>query len=230
MDKNIFKDQDDDNIYKAPKTLSVEIADHITERIIKGKYQKGYQLKILDLSKEYSASQTTIREALQILQRSDLVKILPRKGAFIRGLEKEEINDIWDIKIRLWSLAFKYFILRNSEEVLNQLILIGENLIKAAQDKDYESVYNYNFDWATYCISNCKSEKLDYLLYNIELQVKRYRYQSIHFDNNLEKTREYFSLFITVIKNKNINNAEKYISEFIEMDKQILLNNFDKLI
>jgi GntR family transcriptional regulator, transcriptional repressor for pyruvate dehydrogenase complex len=67
------------------KTLSVELATHLGERIKNHKYQFGSKLpKESDLMGEYGVSRTVVREAISHLQASGLVETKHGIGTFVR--------------------------------------------------------------------------------------------------------------------------------------------------
>jgi GntR family transcriptional regulator, transcriptional repressor for pyruvate dehydrogenase complex len=66
-------------------TLSVELANHLGERIKKNKYRLGSKLpKEADLMGEYGVSRTVVREAISHLQASGLVETKHGIGTFVR--------------------------------------------------------------------------------------------------------------------------------------------------
>lgn len=215
--------------FDRPNTLSRQIANHISEKIINGVYQNREQMKILELGKEYNVSQTTIREALQILEKTYLVENIPHKGFFVRTVQKEEIFDVWEIKKRLWGYAFRIYCMKqhNNPEVLNQLGAIIQELICAAETDDYERAFEKGFDMGTHIFNYCGSSQLRDILTLIEVQVKRFRYISIRQDNNLQETARLLALTLDAIQRNNPDEAESYTEAFIEMDRNTLLTYFE---
>ncbi|MGL4230201.1 MAG: FadR/GntR family transcriptional regulator [Casimicrobium sp.] len=67
------------------KTLSVELANHLGERIKNKKYELGSKLpKESDLMGQYGVSRTVVREAISHLQASGLVETKHGIGTFVR--------------------------------------------------------------------------------------------------------------------------------------------------
>ncbi len=75
---------------------SVEkIAATLRRAIFEGYFLPGEQLKGVALSKSMGVSRGSVREALRILTTEGLVAHLPNKGASVRMLSLEEIDDIF---------------------------------------------------------------------------------------------------------------------------------------
>lgn len=75
---------------------SVEkIAATLRKAIFEGYFLPGEQLKGVALSRSLGVSRGSVREALRILTTEGLVVHLPNKGASVRMLSAEEIDDIF---------------------------------------------------------------------------------------------------------------------------------------
>ena len=72
------------NTVGLPRCLVEDIAAHLSDEIIEGKIQPGQQIIEADLQRTLGVSRAPLREALLKLEGQGLVKIIPRKGTFIR--------------------------------------------------------------------------------------------------------------------------------------------------
>ena len=75
-------------------SLGGRVFQRIREDILKGKYKQNDELKEATLGKELGVSRTPVREALRQLELEGLVSIVPNRGAYVNGISKK---DIWDI-------------------------------------------------------------------------------------------------------------------------------------
>ena len=71
----------------------------IKERILTGKYESGIMLNEVALSEELGISRTPIREALNDLEHEMLVKVLPKKGTQVCGIDFEVVRDLFQVRI-----------------------------------------------------------------------------------------------------------------------------------
>lgn len=79
--------------------------EEIRQAIIEGRYQAGQRLVEQNLAEEFQVSRTPVREALRALESEGLVVSLPNKGAVVRSLSAQDVYDIYDLRVRLESLA-----------------------------------------------------------------------------------------------------------------------------
>ncbi len=212
--------------YQRPPKLSHYIAEKLKEEIIRGYYLPGERLKILDLAKRFQVSQSPVREALKILERSDLVTEVPHKGYVVTCLSLEELMDIWTIKEFLWPLAFRWFAERANSELVERAENCVKNFRKAYIDGNVELAFQANFELTDIVLEGCGSKKLVALLKSIEDQVKRYRYLTLVYDDNLKMSSHYFGEIITAIKERNLERVYKLTQSYVSFSKQVLNRHY----
>ena len=61
-------------------SLSEQIAKHISEQIIRGELVEGERIQELRIASELDVSRGSVREALLILERTQLIEIFPAFG------------------------------------------------------------------------------------------------------------------------------------------------------
>lgn len=79
--------------------------EEIRQAIVEGRYSAGQRLVEKNLAEEFQVSRTPVREALRALESEGLVVSLPNKGAVVRSLSAQDVYDIYDLRVRLESLA-----------------------------------------------------------------------------------------------------------------------------
>ena len=85
-------------------SVAKSIADALAQRIICGELQGGFALREVAIAEQYQVSRSSVREALLLLQRSYLVDIYPRRGAQVRILTAQNVQDLYDLSTELYIL------------------------------------------------------------------------------------------------------------------------------
>ena len=80
------------------ETSYIRICDELRNDILDRRFEIGARLKIVQLARHYGVSQMPVREALQQLQGEGLVRIVPNRGAVVRGVDEKFISNIYDIR------------------------------------------------------------------------------------------------------------------------------------
>lgn len=84
--------------------LTRSIADALAQRIICGELAGGFALREMAIAQTYQVSRSSVREALLLLQRCYLVDIYPRRGAQVRVLTAQNVQDLYDLSTDLYIL------------------------------------------------------------------------------------------------------------------------------
>lgn len=112
-----------DRFSPAPLTLTLprQIADRMAEAIVEERFAPGERLKEVELAEGFDVSRATVREALRILERKGLVTIVPQHGAQVAKLSRQELEDMFDIRVMLLGLASRTLARRITPEKEKQL-------------------------------------------------------------------------------------------------------------
>ena len=102
-------------------SLSTKVFHTLREDILSGKYRPNEELKEKNIGDEFGVSRTPVREALRQLELEGLVSIIPNKGAYVVGISKSDIQDIYEIRARLEGLCAKWACEHITQEQLDAL-------------------------------------------------------------------------------------------------------------
>lgn len=83
------------------ESLSEQIAQHISEQIIRGELVEGERIQELRISAELDVSRGSVREALLLLQRTQLIEIYPRRGAIVSEMSAQQMRALFDMSALL---------------------------------------------------------------------------------------------------------------------------------
>ncbi|MCD8339488.1 MAG: GntR family transcriptional regulator [Burkholderiales bacterium] len=81
------------------------VASRLRENIISGVFKNGQQLQLKQLAESLGVSPTPVREALQILERENLVRLTPNKGAEVLGFDEQRLREHYELREILESMA-----------------------------------------------------------------------------------------------------------------------------
>lgn len=73
----------------------------IHEAIMSGELPVGTQLKVRDLAEQVGTSVMPVREAIRRLEESGLAVRSPHRGAVVKGLTVDELEDVYDVRLVL---------------------------------------------------------------------------------------------------------------------------------
>ena len=107
------------------RPLSADLASKIRIDILSERVRPGEKLTEQAISENYGVSRTPVREAFKNLEAEGLVDMIPNRGAFVIGLTKNDIRDIYILRVKCEVQAVQWAIERRTKE---EMEAIEENL------------------------------------------------------------------------------------------------------
>jgi len=101
---------------------------HVLAAIVDGRYAPGQRVVAESIAEQLSMSRMPVRAALRRLHGEGLIILRPNRGAIVRGLSVEEIQDIFDMRVALEGLAVRVAAPRCTEAHLNRLERLLEDM------------------------------------------------------------------------------------------------------
>lgn len=128
--------------------MTARAADHIRENleqaILTGSYADGARLDELQLAERFEVSRTPIREALQMLAASNLVELVPRRGAFVRHPGFVEMVEMFEVMAELEGLCGRLAARRMTDSLLEKLRMAESGCVSAKEASDPDAYYRAN--------------------------------------------------------------------------------------
>lgn len=86
-------------------SLSSETADALREAIMKGALEPGQRIVESAVAEHFGVSRAPVREAIMELEKQGLIRIVPRKGAFVAEWTQQDLWEIYTLRQALEGLA-----------------------------------------------------------------------------------------------------------------------------
>ena len=108
----------------------------LRSQILLGELKPGERLMEIALANKLGVSRTPIREAIRKLEHEGLVIMIPRRGAHVAEITRQELNDVLEIRKSLDVLAIRKAIQYMSEGDLAQLRDAEKAFVRLIEAKD----------------------------------------------------------------------------------------------
>ncbi len=213
------------------KSLVDHTSKYLEDMIIKGKLRPGQRIKEQEVSSQLGISRPPVREAFKILEAEGLIKREPRRGVFVSEVTKNDIWEIYTLKIALYTLAVTLAIDRISDNGIGKLEKIVAQMEVIVQDDSnpdiirYEELNNLFHETTTILAGHARLKKMVQSLNN---QIKRVSYRSFTKEGHLKSSCRYHRQILEAIKARDKVAAERLTKEHIvkglevhkELDKE----------
>lgn len=106
---------------KNNQPLSAGLYQEIQRDILSGVIPSDTKLTEQAVCKKYNVSRTPVREAFRQLEADGLIENIPNRGAFVTGLSKRDISDLFDLRALFEIQAVEWAIKRMTAEDIESL-------------------------------------------------------------------------------------------------------------
>jgi DNA-binding GntR family transcriptional regulator len=152
--KNVFEK------FGSPRSMVEDIADTLSEAIIEGEIEPGQQIIETDLQKALGVSRAPIREALLKLEGQGLVRMIPRKGTFVRTITPTFIKDSFAVRAWLEGLAARLTTENLKKPDFDDLERILIQMGRIADEGDFKAYFHRHADFHRFFIHNSRNQLL----------------------------------------------------------------------
>ena len=189
-------------------SLRGRVFHRLREDILSGKYKENDELKEVAIGEELGVSRTPVREAFRQLELEGLIQIVPNKGAYVTGITKKDVRDIYMIRSLLEGLCARWATEHITPE---QMAEMEENIVLSkfhAQKGHYEQLAQLDNRFHEILYEACNSKMLEHPLRDFHEYVLRVRRRTLSEKNRGTKSNEEHEQIMEAIRAKDADRAE----------------------
>lgn len=204
-------------------SLRGRVFHKIREDILSGKYKEHEELKEVAIGEELGVSRTPVREAFRQLELEGLIQIIPNKGAYVTGITKEDVKDIYMIRSLLEGLCARW---ATEEITKEQMEEMEENVFLSefhAGKGHLEQIAELDNRFHDIMYEACNSKMLEHLLKDFHQYVLRVRKKTLSVAARGEASNHEHRLIMEAIKAKDAAKAE-------ELANKHILNAYENMV
>lgn len=168
--------------------LRDEVFNTLRERILKGTLKPGERLMEIHLADQLGVSRTPIREAIRMLELEGLVKMVPRKGAQVAKISREDLQDVLEVRKALDTLAVKLACERITEEEIIKLKEAEDEFERILKTGDTTQIAEADVAFHDVIQLASKNKRLKNMISNLAERIYRYRFEYIKQQSDEGKT------------------------------------------
>lgn len=98
-----------------------QVRDQLEDDIVNGRMLPGDQVQIEALMARFAVSRTPVREALQQLEASGLIEVLPKRGTFVAKVGTPELIQMFEVMAELEAMCARLAARRAAGAVLKEI-------------------------------------------------------------------------------------------------------------
>lgn len=200
------------------------VFNSLRKAILKGELEPGERLMEKQLAEKMGVSRTPIREAIRKLELEGLVIMVPRKGAEVAMITRQDIKDVLEVRAALESLAVKLACQRMEKQSLNELMAVNDAFMGAARRGDVETVIKKDVEFHDAIYSATNNGKLVGMINNLQEQIYRFRVEYIRQMSDFDTLMAEHEEIVTAIAGHQSDKAQEIATRHIENQEKAVIN------
>ena len=183
--------------------LSDTVARRLRHLIVDGQLAAGDRINEVQLSQQLGVSRTPLREALARLAQEGVLHSVPRIGYFVRPLDIDEFEQLYDIRPLLDPEALRLAGLP-SRERMQRLHEINDLIAKTP---DVDTIISLDDDFHLELIADCPNKVLIDLIRQIIQRTRRYEIALMRESRNVAVATANHSEIMASLRKRDLPGA-----------------------
>ncbi|MCY4394620.1 MAG: GntR family transcriptional regulator [Rhodospirillaceae bacterium] len=218
-------DLDKDRVQDLNLPVSARIANLLERAILEGRYRPGERLREVELANRLGVSRTPLREAFYALETRGLIRIQPRRGAFVKSVTIEEMEELLTIRVALDGLA-AFLAAENAEAAdIEELERVHNSQRSALGKKDDSAFHALGQDFHNLIYAASGNPKLNSIYRSLRVDAALYAVADILLPGEAEKSLEDHSAMLAAIASRKSTNARDIAERHIRRIRDHLKAN-----
>lgn len=204
------------------RTLREQVADYLREEILSSRLAPGAELSEVALARSLGISRGPLREALGQLAAEGLVTIVPRRGAVVKRLTRQEFIDAYQVREALESLAIRLAVPLLTDQDKAELHRMCESMERAAANGDTDRFFEINRQFHASLVRASGNSKLEEVHGQLVAQMGRLMKKSVELRGGTEKSAAEHRAILEAVDAGNPDRAARLLEDHIEVPQRVL--------
>ncbi len=190
----------------------------LRRQILRGELKPGERLMEIGLANRLGVSRTPIREAIRKLEHEGLVVMIPRRGAHVAEITRQELNDVLEVRKSLEVLAITKACGRMTDEDVDELRTEEQAFAARVREQDADPAALGQFDERFHDViyRGTGNRRLIQILNNLREQMYRFRVEYLKDTEVRETLVKEHDAIIKALEKRDTAEAVRIISLHID--------------
>jgi DNA-binding GntR family transcriptional regulator len=206
--------------------LGDQVYERLWQLIVAHQLLPGVKLSDVRLSEELGVSRTPVREALHRLAQDGIVRAESRRGFFVAGFSREDVQEIYDVRSALEVLAIRLACANLTDADLEQAQQALDDVVRriaSGEEGANEAFLVVDQEFHQMIIRAARNRRLAGLLNALYTQIGVYRVYGVHLGPLTKLSIEHHQRILTALRRHDRKAAEQAMERHITEVKQHVL-------
>ncbi|HIQ96880.1 MAG TPA: GntR family transcriptional regulator [Candidatus Limivivens merdigallinarum] len=197
----------------------------LRQAILKGELKPGERLMEIQLAKKLGVSRTPVREAIRKLELEGLVLMIPRKGAEVAEITRQDLEDVLEVRAALEELAVKDACSHITDEQLEELQKAADGFQESLESDDLIASVQADMNFHEVIYGATNNKRLMQILNNLREQMYRYRMEYLKDKSTHQMLVDEHDAILGALKKHDKSKAGAAIRIHIDNQKTSILES-----
>ena len=204
---------------RSAQPLSAGLYTELQKDILSGALPDKSKLTEQAVCKRYNVSRTPVREALRQLEADGLIENIPNRGAYVTGLSKRDISDLFDLRALFEVQAVEWAIKRMGSEDIDSLAEVMEFMEFYTLKEDASKVLSFNSRFHSLIYEGTGNRKLQRSLEVYQTYLKYSAPHRSYTESDLKTILEEHRAIYEAFESRNAAAGRKAMEYHMEQSK-----------
>ena len=200
-----------------------KLIERLENMILTGVFQPRERLVELNLAKELEVSRFWVRDAFKILETKGLIEVIPYKGAMVCDVDEHEIENIFEVRVELDSLATRKAAKNAQRSDIKYLKRMAKKFEENVKNGDLGEMISANEDFHNYIYELSQNPTLIQVINQLKAQSHILRYHAWSSPDVIKRIQKEHKLLIEGIDNKDLKLLDDLARRHIGYSKETYL-------
>jgi len=211
---------------KSAQPLSANLYLELQADILSGAIPDHSKLTEQAVCKKYDVSRTPVREAFRQLEADGLIENIPNRGAFVTGLTRRDISDLFDLRTLFEIQAVEWAIKRMASDEIEALRETLEFMEFYTLRNDIEKVLMFNSQFHNIIYSGTMDRMIQKSLSTYQTYLKHSAPSKTYSADQLKIILDEHKAIFEAVETKNTAAGRKAMQEHMEQSKLRRISNY----
>lgn len=204
------------------KPLGEIVFEYLRNAILSGELKPGERLMEVTIADQLGVSRTPVREAIRKLEKESFVIMIPRKGAYVADLTKNDILEVLEIRKELEGFAAALAADRMTDEEKDAMSNVVESFNLSLAKMDKRSMIDSDNEFHSLIFKATKNQRLINIIYDLHDQFQRFRLIYFSEFNNFKEIQESHGRIFDAILKSDSNRAKEEAENHVESIRELV--------
>lgn len=204
------------------------VFNSLREGILTGELKPGERLMEIHLANRLGVSRTPIREAIRMLELEGLVTMIPRRGAEVANISRQDLEDVLEVRRALDVLAVTLACERITDEEVDKLEIAAKEFEQFTKEKDATTIADADVRFHDIILMASRNNRLIQMVNNLAERIYRYRLEYIKDSSTHSRLIEEHTAILSAVKSRDIVAAKKVVELHIDNQEKKIIDNLNE--